>query len=357
MDEDAVGDYLQRSQSLIETSPQMDEQNTRSRIIDPFLQDVLGWDFYSTSIELEYSIQMGSTKKKVDYALLIDGSPAVFVEAKGCDTTLTDGHGEQLTSYMQQEWVDWGLLTNGRQFQIFKLQKSADKPKVELLGEASIESLDQNQWMIKALSRESLESGYSDTVYRNVERRREAVKSLSENKDEIADDIRQLIIERAGDVVSQPAESLSKELVDELIETLENGELNQGITTEPRTVDPESEPDQQTEGAYRATVEVDGRSVTFGANKQGELMAKVTNYLIESHELVSRLPEFPYVPGKKRAVLNNEPNHPDGTEMRLYKSLQDGYYLYTSLNRESKQRHLKRFVEVCDGSVDFSGRW
>jgi hypothetical protein len=37
----------------VEESPQMDEQNTRARLIDPFIKDVLGWDFYSTSIEME----------------------------------------------------------------------------------------------------------------------------------------------------------------------------------------------------------------------------------------------------------------------------------------------------------------
>ena len=65
MDEDAVEKYIQRSQPLIEASPQMDEQNTRSRLIDPFLKDVLGWDFYSTDIELEYSIQTTGARSRI----------------------------------------------------------------------------------------------------------------------------------------------------------------------------------------------------------------------------------------------------------------------------------------------------
>ena len=357
MDEDAVEKYIQRSQPLIEASPQMDEQNTRSRLIDPFLKDVLGWDFYSTDIELEYSIQMGSTKKKVDYALLVDESPAVFVEAKGCDTSLTGGHGDQLTSYMQQEWVDWGLLTNGKRFKIFKLQKGADRPRVELLGETPIHSLKQHQWVINALSKESVESGHSDTVYRNVERRRNAIKSLSENKNELSDTIRQLVVEQAGDVVSQPAESLSKELIDELIEELENGGIESNFSANTSNPQQESKQKPSSEDTYQATVHVDGDSATFADTEQGGLMAMVTEYLIEEHQLIDRLQQFPYVPGKKNAVLNDEPNHPNGEEMRLYRSIADGYYVYTSLNKESKKRHLERFVECCDGSIEFAGRW
>ncbi|MFB6150338.1 MAG: restriction endonuclease subunit R, partial [Haloarculaceae archaeon] len=88
-----LSEYVERSASLIEDSPQMDEENTKRKILEPLI-DLLGWDILSLSseVELEYSVQMGSGSKKVDYALKREDTPVVFVEAKGCDTSLEQSH-------------------------------------------------------------------------------------------------------------------------------------------------------------------------------------------------------------------------------------------------------------------------
>lgn len=349
MNVDEVGKYLDRFQELIKNSPQMDEQNTRSRLVDPFLQDVLGWNFYSTEVELEYSIQMGSSKKKVDYALLLDGAPAIFVEAKGCDTALDENHGEQLTSYMQQEWVDWGLLTNGKHFRLYRLQKEANKPRGELLGDTHLEEIEKNFWMIRALSKESIESGDSDTIYENVERRREAIETLSNHKNELSDDIRQLVVEQVGDVVSQPSESLAKEFVDELISEIKDSMDGQ--------ISNQTHPEPDSKSGYSVTIHSSGGTATHTEDGQKKVMTVVTDDLIQNHDLINNLPEFPYLPGEKRAMLNDKPAHPDGKEMRAYAELTDGYFLYTSLNKASKKRQLKRFADFCDVTLEFSGDW
>jgi len=85
----------------------MDEQNTKRKIIEPLLE-LLGWNMLSSDVELEYSVQMGTGTQKVDSALKIEGTPVVFIEAKGCDTPI-DGHEGWLTSYMRQVGVDWGM--------------------------------------------------------------------------------------------------------------------------------------------------------------------------------------------------------------------------------------------------------
>lgn len=73
--------------------------------------------------------------------------------------------------------------------------------------------------------------------------------------------------------------------------------------------------------------------------------------------MIDQLGEFPYVPGEKSAILSSEPRHPSGEEMRLYRELSDGYFLYVSLNKQSKQRYVKQFSELCGLTVEFSGRW
>ena len=118
MDRDEISEYVQRCQQLIESSPQMDEENTKVKLVQPFLE-LLGWDLYSTEVALEYTIPMASGSTHVDYALLVGDSPVVFVEAKPVRSTLTDDEVQQLRSYMRQELdVDWGILTNGKSFEV-----------------------------------------------------------------------------------------------------------------------------------------------------------------------------------------------------------------------------------------------
>jgi hypothetical protein len=363
MDEETVTKYIERSQSLVEASPQMDEQNTRARLIDPFIRDVLGWDFYSTSIEMEYSVQMGSSKKKVDYALFADGSPAVFVEAKGCDTTISESHADQLRSYMRQEWVDWGLLTNGRSFLVFRLKKDGDRPDVELLRRMELADLTANDWLLAALSKESIQSGASTEIYERVERRRQAINALSDGKSEIAEAIRKTVVDRVGEVVSQPAESLSKTFVDDLISELESdqndGRDTASNSTPSETVSGHGEETETVDSsdAYVIKIADQMESTSFSDDSQADLMGTVVDHLIREHDLIDAYAPLPYVPGKKIAILNDEPTHPSGEEMRLYRAAGGGYYVYTSLNKGDKKRHLTDFADACGVDISFDGDW
>lgn len=220
MDNDDIEEYVQRSQSLLEKSPQMDEQNTRRKIIEPFLE-ILGWDMLSTNVELEYSVQMGVGTKKVDYAFTLKDTPVVFVEAKGGDTSLTSKHRDQLTSYMRQTGVDWGMLTNGKKLELFKRKQVGSKPDEIALGKFSIEELSDRTGLIRAFSRDSLESGESETIAENIETTRRAATELRNKKEEISTKVTNIVTDEIGDSVSQPVEDGAKEFVDVLASSLE----------------------------------------------------------------------------------------------------------------------------------------
>ena len=341
----------------------MDEQNTRARLIDPFIKEILGWDFYSTSIEMEYSVQMGSTKKKVDYALFADGSPAAFIEAKGCDTTISESHADQLRSYMQQEWVDWGVLTNGRSFHVYRLKKDGEKPGVEFLRRIELADLSANDWLLAALSEESIRSGASTEIYQRVERRQQAIEALSDGKSEISEALRETVVDRVGEVVSQPAESLSKTFVDDLIAELESDQ-NDGRagTDEPTQSKTVSDHNKKTEtddlsDTYVVEIADQTESTSFSDDNQADLMATAVDHLIREHGLIDAYAPLPYVPGKKIAILNDKPIHPSGEEMRLYRAVGDNYYVYTSLNKGDKKRHLSDFTDACGVDISFDGEW
>ncbi|OYR81103.1 restriction endonuclease subunit R [Halorubrum sp. E3] len=312
---------------------------------------------------MEYSVQIGSTKKKVDYALFTDGSPAVFVEAKGCDTTITESQADQLRSYMRQEGVDWGLLTNGKSFHVYRLKKDGDKPDVELLRRIALSDLTANDWLLAALSEESIQSGASTEIYQRVERRRQAIETLTDQKAAVSEALRETVVDRVGEVVSQPAESLSKTFVDDLIAELESDQNDShNAARNSSQTKTESDHNKQTEAgdlsdAYVVEIADQTESTSFSDDSQANLMGTVVDHLIRDHDLIDAYAPLPYVPGKKIAILNDEPTHPSGEEMRLYRAVGGDYYVYTSLNKGDKKRHLTDFADAADVEITFDGDW
>lgn len=220
MDTEELVHYVDQSRSLLEASPQMDEQNTRRKLIEPLLE-LLGWDMLSAEVELEYSVQMGVGKKKVDYALELEGTPVVFVEAKGADTSIASGHRDQLTSYMRQTGVDWGMLTNGTTVELYKRKRGGQRPDEIRLGAFELNDLPDRVGLLRAFSRDSIESGESEAIAENVETTRRAANELRENKEEISTRVAGVVTDEIGDAVSQTVQDGAKQFVDVLASSLE----------------------------------------------------------------------------------------------------------------------------------------
>lgn len=345
-------EYAERSSGLIEDSPQMDEENTKRKIIEPLI-DLLGWDILSSDVELEYSVQMGSGTKKVDYALKREGTPVVFIEAKGCDTPLEQSHENQLKSYMRQVGVDWGLLSNGRTFKIFRRDVSSDRPNEISLAEFAIENVPDNEHPLKALSRRSIDSGESRQIAEKIEAVQDAVGSLRQNKEELAEDVTGVVTEVSGNAVSQQVEDEAKSFVDNLIETLEEQAHRTAVVREPVEDDPDG-------GGYVIRVTRDGQEVHRVVEElQSKALGSLVDYLIREEGLMGRI-EIPYLPGTgrgTRAFLNDEPKHTNGKEMKTYQQVSGGYYLYTNLPSGQKRKYGSELAEMVGVELEFVGDW
>lgn len=228
MEREELEGYVDQSQSLLAASPQMNEQNTRRKIIEPLLE-LLGWDMLSTDVELEYSVQMGVGTKKVDYALMLEDTPVVFVEAKGADTDIASNHRDQLTSYMRQTGVDWGILTNGKKFDLYKRKQDGQRPDEISLGTISIDELTERTSLLRAFTRDSIETGESESIAENIEVTRRAATKLRNQKEKISTQVAEVVTDEIGDEVSQTVEDGAKEFVDVLASSLER----QGRETGP----------------------------------------------------------------------------------------------------------------------------
>lgn len=85
-----------------------DEASTKQGLILPIL-NALSWNpFNLFEVKPEYGIE----NKKVDFALLVNNSPKVFIEAKKATENL-EKHEDQLLNYSFKHGVPLAILTNG----------------------------------------------------------------------------------------------------------------------------------------------------------------------------------------------------------------------------------------------------
>lgn len=91
---------------------------------------------------------------------------------------------------------------------------------------------------------------------------------------------------------------------------------------------------------------------------QEQNMGAAVDYLVTQHNLIDAI-DLPHFPPRARqnCSINSEPVHPNGDEMRSPYELTGGYYLHTSLNKQSKKNRTEDLADQVDVSVEFLGNW
>ncbi|EKD49815.1 MAG: hypothetical protein ACD_63C00040G0001, partial [uncultured bacterium] len=93
----------------------LDESGTRL-MINMFLTDILGYASIE-EIKTEYMIR----GTYADYVIQVKGERSFLVEVKAFSLNLSDKHLRQATNYGANEGIEWTLLTNGRNFDFYKI--------------------------------------------------------------------------------------------------------------------------------------------------------------------------------------------------------------------------------------------
>jgi hypothetical protein len=177
-----IQSYLEDSKKIISEYPQMDEENTKRKLTEPLLK-ILGWDLVFDA-ELEYSIKMAKTKGSVDYALSTDSNVSLLVESKGLYKDIDSEDVQQLESYMKLSDVKWGVLTDGENIRIYRLQYKNNESKIQKIRELELDELEQNIGALKLVSREFIESGRSNEVADRRLSIQESKKTLENNRED-----------------------------------------------------------------------------------------------------------------------------------------------------------------------------
>jgi predicted type IV restriction endonuclease len=214
----AVETYIEDATDIINSSPQLDEANTKAAILRDFLE-ILGWEI-PTNTQLEYSVEAFGRTYKVDYALVLEGTPVAFIEAKGTDTRLNPDHDEQLSSYMTNENVNYGILTNGEQYRFFQRSVDAENVDVQVIADVQLKELPNHLPVLRAYQKGKIESGASAKILRRINQLQRARETLRADKERLSTKLSELLSEQVSDSIQPFAETQSKEMIDRLIEDI-----------------------------------------------------------------------------------------------------------------------------------------
>jgi hypothetical protein len=157
----------------------LSEADTKAHFIDPLLI-ALGWSGIST-VRREYYVK--SSQEFIDYVMLENGRPILAIEAKSIQTPLTEKHASQLLSYTAIEGIEWAVLTNGREIQLFNTFLKGDLSykrilKLNLLAfdsEAEIDPVFDDIWQ---MSRESITSPEGTRRWVNRQRLEKVIREI-----------------------------------------------------------------------------------------------------------------------------------------------------------------------------------
>jgi len=358
MDRSDVEKYIEDAQSTIEASPQMGEATTKAAVLRDFLE-LLDWEIPDNT-QLEYSVEAFGKTYKVDYALILEGTPVAFIEAKGVDTPLNEKHREQLSAYLKNEDVNWGILTNAEEYEFYRRRIVDSKIEVDNLANLRLQDLSDRITVLRAFTREAIQTGNSEKIATRINKLQEARTTLEAEKDDLADEIKNTLIEAVSDVISSQAESQAKEMVDRLVADIETEIDSDGDSSTPDEIEaPDPPPSESESGEYVIKIKDSDETVAeFSDDVQGDVMGNAVDYLVENHGLISEVEPLPYRPGRDRITIHDQTHYPDeDKEMRSPRELTGGYYVETHDNSKAKYDRLENLARKCGLSIEFDGPW
>ncbi|MDO5065538.1 MAG: type I restriction enzyme HsdR N-terminal domain-containing protein [Actinomyces bowdenii] len=126
--ENALADIANRTRDYADSLET--EEATKTAIIMPFIQGVLGYDVFNPDEVIpEFVADVGSRKgEKIDYAIKQDDKIQILIEAKKIGEPLSLEHASQLVRYFSvSNDARIGILTNGRYWDFYT---DLDKPNI-----------------------------------------------------------------------------------------------------------------------------------------------------------------------------------------------------------------------------------
>lgn len=182
-----LADVRARIAQIRERKQSIGEQNTKAILIDPIIS-ALGWNLADWD-EVCREYKSKPQDNPVDYALLSNRTPRLFVEAKDLNASLGDRKWiSQIVGYATVVGVKWCVLTNGDEYRFYNAHAPVDVEK-KLFRTVCVSDSSQDSYTIETLDLLSKDKMGQDLigqywrehfVDREVE---QALRDLLENDD------------------------------------------------------------------------------------------------------------------------------------------------------------------------------
>lgn len=122
------------------------EEGAKTAFILPFIHFVLGYDIFNPlTVMPEYNSDFGTKKgEKVDYAILMNGTPVILIECKHAGDKLNIENTSQLYRYFSVSPAKIAILTNGIQYQFYSDTEEVNKMDMKPFLEFNMLTIDVN---------------------------------------------------------------------------------------------------------------------------------------------------------------------------------------------------------------------
>ena len=223
------------------------EEATKMSMIVPFFQ-LLGYDVFNPlEFSPEFTADVGVKKgEKVDYAIIINGSPEILIECKSCNELL-DKHGSQLFRYFGTTSAKFGILTNGLCYRFYTDLDEANKMDLTPFLEINMTDLKDAQiteikkFCKEAFDKDNIFSTASELKYTNLIK--DWLRSEAEN---VSDDFArtalsfvyegaktQKVIEKFKPIIKKSLNGYINDIVNQKISAaLSQTEMEEAVTKE-----------------------------------------------------------------------------------------------------------------------------
>lgn len=134
------------------------EEATKQALILPMLE-ALGYDIWNPNevcpeYDADFAVKKAGQREKVDYAILINGTPRIFIEAKAVDEPL-DGHHGQLARYFNAlPEVALSVLTNGVEYRFYSDTTTANVQDKEPFYSTRLDRVGEDFAIFKRVSKQ-----------------------------------------------------------------------------------------------------------------------------------------------------------------------------------------------------------
>ncbi|MDF9746362.1 hypothetical protein [Natrinema salsiterrestre] len=194
--------FVARSAALVDSSPPESRQETRTWLVEPFLE-TLGWDLRADSCATDRTVD----ETRLAYVPTIDGVPALVVAIEAYDESLEKSRANALQTVMAWTGVDRAIYTNGREYLLLSGSTDADSHAFTL------SELADNDSAVGEYSRATVGQRLEHHSRTHVARR------LAIERPRLVDAIvdQLLAATRQGDVYAGELESAAERFLDQLV--------------------------------------------------------------------------------------------------------------------------------------------